>query len=88
MDMYTCMHCCLYFVHSDQKAKKGKEGRDPVDMVKFSKVKHLSLPQAQSPYLQLYIFTVLLYRHISTLLCVSPVSDPGVSDRLLRQRDE
>lgn len=27
------------FFHSDQKAKKGKEGRDPVDMVKFSKVK-------------------------------------------------
>lgn len=24
---------------SDQKVKKGKEGRDPVDMVKFSKVK-------------------------------------------------
>lgn len=41
MDMYrhTLHNCCVCFVHSDQKAKKGKEGRDPVDMVKFSKVK-------------------------------------------------
>lgn len=28
-------------VHSDQKAKKGKEVRDPTDMIKFSKVKLL-----------------------------------------------
>lgn len=30
---------CAFLYCSDPKAKKGKEGRDPVDMVRFSKVK-------------------------------------------------
>lgn len=34
----TLVVCLLCFTHSDLKAKKGKEGRDPSDMVKFSKV--------------------------------------------------
>lgn len=34
----TLLVCLPCFTHSDLKAKKGKEGRDPSDMVKFSKV--------------------------------------------------
>ena len=64
-DLYkhTCIaDCCLYFVYSDQKAKKGKEGRDPVDMVKFSKVKQSSLLSTmlkQHPFIFILIYVYL-----------------------------
>ncbi len=39
LQLTSATNCCLWFVYSDQRAKKGKEGREPADMVKFSKVK-------------------------------------------------
>lgn len=55
--------CCLHFHHSDPKAKKGKEGRDPADMVKFSKVKPEVKPVRQT----CHIFCV---PHISHVFCI------------------
>lgn len=57
--------CCRYFVHSEQKAKKGKEGRDPVDMVKFSKVKS----GVKVKNVHVFVFLYML-SSLSTILCI------------------
>lgn len=74
-----CLH--LNVSHSDQKAKKGKEARDPADMVKFSKVNQL-------PQNNIIIFVLLCVIPSVLIVFVSSGTDPGVSDRLLRQRHE
>lgn len=47
---------CAFLYCSDPKAKKGKEGRDPVDMVRFSKVKNKLKSKAGLPYFLSYRF--------------------------------
>lgn len=83
--------CCLHFYHSDPKAKKGKEGRDPADMVKFSKVK----PEVKGKPVISFVFLIYLVYSVYVFNCCiifpdfgSPVSNPRVSDRLLWRRDE
>lgn len=72
----TCVtDCCLSFAHRDQKAKKKKEGRDPGDMVKFSKVKQLHFPhETGSIYLYSYAcspsFSTALFIKIFLTLCM------------------
>ncbi len=52
--------CGVFFAHSEQKVKKGKEGRDPVDMVKFSKVKS----EVKNVHDFVFLCVILIYNSI------------------------